>query len=421
MGRIFLNYRREDSKHSAGRLYDRLEERFGADNVTFDIDSIPLGVDFVDYLDAQVSQCDALLAMIGHDWLAALNRRTETGEPDFVRVEIEAALARKILVIPVLVDAARVPSEADLPENLRSLSHRNAARLNHERFRADAEGLIEALEWALSEGSRTVETSGAPEPAAPALRRVDFPVPEMVRIEPGEFMMGSDPDEPGALKFEQPKHLVRIGDAFEIGKYAVTFDEYDASCERTGRDKPSDAGWGRGRRPVINVLCEDAEAYCAWLSQQTGDQFRLPSEAEWEYCCRAGTTGAFSFEQGISPQFVNYDGNLSFKSSPKGIFREKTVEVGSLPPNPWGLHEMHGNVWEWCGDCWNAHYRGAPNNGATWLEGDSSTAVIRGGSWSEEPKYTRSAIRADGLRRDRELRFESPNELGFRVVRAMTR
>jgi formylglycine-generating enzyme required for sulfatase activity len=169
----------------------------------------------------------------------------------------------------------------------------------------------------------------------------------MVIIPPGRFLMGS-PAEAERAQDKDPQHPVTIARALAIGRFAVTFEEYDRFCAKTGRAKPGDSGWGRGQRPVINVSWDDATAYCAWLSQQTGHAYRLPSEAEWEYAARAGTTSAFWWGNQIDPSLANYDGNYTYANGPKGEYRERTLPVESFQPNPFGLYQVHGNVWEWC-------------------------------------------------------------------------
>jgi formylglycine-generating enzyme required for sulfatase activity len=199
--------------------------------------------------------------------------------------------------------------------------------------------------------------------------------PELVVIPAGEFMMGSPDQNEGRRRNEGPRHRVTIGRRFALGRYPVTFDEYDRFCEATRREKPGDEGWGRGRRPVINISWDDAQAYIAWLSQETGKTYRLPSEAEWEYACRAGTTTRYSFGDAITPQNANYgDSGLG-----------RTSEVGTYPANPWKIHDMHGNVWEWLKDDWHENYQSAPTDGSAWKDAQKGReprlCVLRGGSW----------------------------------------
>jgi formylglycine-generating enzyme required for sulfatase activity len=211
---------------------------------------------------------------------------------------------------------------------------------------------------------------------------------------------------------------VTIGYRFAIGRYAVMFAEYDQFCEVNAREKPGDAGWGRGRRPVINVSWRDAKAYVEWLTGDTGQPYRLLSEAEWEYACRAGTSTPFSFGRTISPEQANYDGNHPYAGGSRGICRRQTVPVGSLLANPWHLHEMHGNSWEWVEDVWHDSYSGAPVDGAAWTDGEGIQSdrlrVRRGGSWFNYPRYCRSGSRGGSVPDGR------GNVLGFRVARTIT-
>jgi formylglycine-generating enzyme required for sulfatase activity len=225
---------------------------------------------------------------------------------------------------------------------------------------------------------------------------------------PGEFMMGSRDEEEGGYEIERPRHRVTIAQRFAIGRYPVTFDEYDRFCQAKGRNKPEDQGRGRGRRPAINVSWQDAQEYIAWVSQETGMAYRLPSEAEWEYACRAGTTTRYSFGDMITPRDANYaDSGLS-----------RTSEVVTYPPNRWGLHDMHGNVWEWVEDDWYENYRGAPTDGSAWKDvrpgGNPRLCVLRGGSWDDLPRGCRSAFRG-GI--DADLRVSI---VGFRVARTLS-
>ena len=242
--------------------------------------------------------------------------------------------------------------------------------------------------------------------------------PEMVVIPAGSFVMGSPPGEEGALDREKPERRVRFRESFALGLYAVRFEEYDHFCIETVRHKPPDEGWGRGLRPAIHVSWIDAQAYCAWLSEVTGNPYRLPSESEWEYACRAGMETPFWTGETISTDQANYDGRYIYGSGHKGGYREQTTPVGTVGrANPFGLFDMHGNVWEWCEDIWHDDYSSAPRDGSARLEvdgGDSSRRVLRGGSWSDYPWTLRSAHRA---------RFEPGNRswvIGFRLARTLS-
>ena len=230
--------------------------------------------------------------------------------------------------------------------------------------------------------------------------------PEMVEIPGGSFRMGCVSGRKCAND-EHPVHTVRI-EAFELSKYEVTFEEYDRFTAATRRTRADDERWGRGRRPVINVSWEDAVAYTRWLSQQTGERYRLPSEAEWEYAARAGTGTAYSWGNEIGRNRANCDGCGSQWDN------AQTAPVGSFSPNGWGLHDLHGNVLEWVQDCWNGSYQGAPTNGSAWESGDCSQRVLRGGSWNYYPRDLRSA---DRLRDSSASRLDDD---GFRVARTIT-
>ena len=229
--------------------------------------------------------------------------------------------------------------------------------------------------------------------------------PEMIPIKPGEFWMGSDPKlDPEVQKNEFPRHRIVIKKAFGIGKYEVTFDEYDTFALATGRKLPGDEGWARGRRPVINVSWQDAEAYAQWLSKQTGRRYRLPTEAEWEYAARAGTETAYWWGAKLRKGLANCDGCGS-----RWDYKQ-TAPVGSFKPNPFGLHDTAGNVYEWVQDCWHDNYEGAPKNGLEWKTKECAQRVIRGGSWFGRPGGVRSAYRG-GFIPDGRIYY-----VGFRLV-----
>ncbi|WP_376696536.1 bifunctional serine/threonine-protein kinase/formylglycine-generating enzyme family protein [Wenzhouxiangella sp. EGI_FJ10305] len=237
--------------------------------------------------------------------------------------------------------------------------------------------------------------------------------PEMVVIPAGSFRMGSPSGEADRQNNEGPQHRVTVP-MFALGKTEVTFAQWDA-CVRAGgcNHRPGDQGWGRGDRPVINVSWDDAQEYVRWLSGQTGEDYRLPSEAEWEYAARAGTATRFHTGHCITTDQANFHGNYPPQGCGKGRYRGRTVAVGSFPPNDFGLQDMHGNVWEWVQDCWNDSYRGAPSDGSAWMSGDCRFAGVRGGSWSYFGHNLRSAYR------NWFVRVPGGNGTGFRPARSV--
>jgi formylglycine-generating enzyme required for sulfatase activity len=230
--------------------------------------------------------------------------------------------------------------------------------------------------------------------------------PEMLVIPAGKFLMGSPEDEPERGDDEK-QHAETLSKPFAIGRYAVTFDEYQEFCFHAGHPPPDDAGWGRGRRPVINVTWFDAMAYAEWLSAQTGKSYRLPSEAEWEYAARAGSAGPFWWGDNITTEQANYDGDYVYHEGRTGEYRAKTLEVDAFAPNPWGLHQVQGNVWEWTASEYESDYGGkklSKNNAS------GRRLVIRGGSWIYGPRR----LRAAGRGRNRPAKRN--NDLGFRLA-----
>ncbi|MEG4070745.1 formylglycine-generating enzyme family protein [Microcoleus sp. Pol11C2] len=211
-------------------------------------------------------------------------------------------------------------------------------------------------------------------------------VVEMVYIPGGTFMMGSPATEERREEGESPQHQVTVP-AFYAGKYPITQAQWQAVMG----NNPS---YFKGeKRPVETVSWEDAVKFCAKLSQQTGKKYRLLSEAEWEYACRAGTTTPFHFGETITSDLVNHNGSSPYANAPKGLNRRKTIDVGSFPPNAFGLYDMHGNVWEWCSDEWYENYNGTPTDGSSWEPGTDNIRLLRGGSWSYCAVFCRSAFR----------------------------
>ncbi len=254
--------------------------------------------------------------------------------------------------------------------------------------------------------------------------------PEMVVAPAGSFMMGSPDDEPVRYYDEEPRHRVTFAHPFAVGRDAVTRGQFAAFVREAGyRASKTGIKYSGGTRdgswrdpgitqndshPVVCVTWEDAKAYVAWLADRTGRPYRLLSEAEWEYAARAGTTTPFWWGPSITPARANYDGNYVYAGGgSKGEFRKGTVPVNSFDPNPWGLYNVHGNVWEWCEDAWHRDYTGAPTDGSAWtlnatMEG---ARMARGGSWNNDPQNLRAAFRYAYI--------FSGSVVGFRLARTL--
>jgi formylglycine-generating enzyme required for sulfatase activity len=258
--------------------------------------------------------------------------------------------------------------------------------------------------------SDALAVSGTDAPAAGVFRdtlKDGSQGPEMVVIPAGQFQMGSPENEKGRSDDEGPQHPVTM-QSFAMGKTEVTFAEYEVFAKATNRKLPGDVGWGRGNRPVINVSWEDAVAYSEWLSEQTGQTYRLPTEAEWEYAARAGTQALWFWgaDEGQTDRYAWFNENSNSQTHP----------VGEKQANAFGLHDTAGNVWEWAEDCWHENYQGAPADGKAWLEtngGECVRRVVRGGSWGDGPQLLRSAFRG-GVTTGGALNFR-----GFRLARAL--
>jgi formylglycine-generating enzyme required for sulfatase activity len=422
MSRIFISYRRDDSAGYAGRLYDRLSERFGQGQIFMDIDTIEPGLDFVEVIEKAVGSCGVLIALIGRQWLtitdATGHRRLDNPE-DFVRLEIATALDRNIRVIPVLVRGAPMPRSTDLPDALKKLARRNALEISDTRFHYDVDRLIETLEKVLgvSEPAPPTPKVRRREKAAPARQPFE---PEMVLIPAGDFLMGSDPSvDKDARDEERPQHTLSLPD-YHLAKTPVTNAQYAAFVQATGHQQPKH--WkalfrkggnpprGKEDHPVVNVSWHDAVAYCNWLAEVTGRPYRLPSEAEWEKGAR-GTDGR------IYPWGNRWDAKRC-----NTVERRKldTTPVGAYPEgaSPYGLLDMAGNVWEWTRSLWGEDweepsfkYPYDPDDGREDLEApDTVFRVLRGGAWSSNRVFARC------VGRGRYGPDDSVNHFGFRLV-----
>ncbi|MFM7470608.1 MAG: formylglycine-generating enzyme family protein, partial [Nodosilinea sp.] len=246
---------------------------------------------------------------------------------------------------------------------------------------------------------------------------------DMVAIPGGSFMMGQTEAEKAELirqvgeemykewfARELPRHSVTLT-AFSLGKYPVTQAQWRAVAALPQiklKLDPDPSHFQDDSRPVEQVNWHEAMEFCDRLSAHTGQPYTLPSEAQWEYACRAGTTTPFHFGETITPDLANYNGEYTFGSGPKGVFQHETTDVGSFPPNSFGLYDMHGNVQEWCLDHFHDSYNGAPDDGSAWVTG--GFPMLRGGSWNDDPWDCRSAFRVNNIP---DFRYFNR---GFRVV-----
>ncbi len=483
---IFVGYRRDDTADVAGRIFDALEARFGRDRVFKDVDNIPVGANFGDYIKTILPRCRVALILMGPHWIGAQDRagRRRLEDPDdWVRVEIETALATPGLqVVPVLVNGAQMPRPDELPTSLQPLLQLNAAVIRRDPdFRHDIDRLGTALRASVRTGlldlgavgrkqvehSVRAQTSSQPETepstgsrkvglwfgvvglaalagvslfafaplsdflastrgAAPAIesgtvstsvlqnsadrngqpfRDCETLCPEMVIVPSGSFTMGSDDASRDAD--EHPAHIVTIA-RFAVAKYETTFAEWDACADAGVCNAVSDGNWGRGNNPVINVSWADAQTYVRWLSQRTGKAYRLLSEAEWEYVASGSTRTRFWWG----------DANPSCgAAAPNGAnfhpCNRRTTPVGSYAANPYGLYDVHGNVFEWVQDCYGLHYAVAPPDGAAFESSNCRTRVVRGGTWYLPGQDMQTTNRW------MQLAQVGSNEVGFRVARSL--
>ncbi len=426
MPKIFLCYRREDNPFAVDMIDEALRTQFGREAIVRDIDTFPLGRDFRLVIAQEVNACDILVAVIGDRWLdmrhtegPKSDQRRVDDPTDFVRLELETALERDIPVIPVLVDRAEMPSEADLPESLRALIYRGAAFVRAGRDRqTHITRLISGITALIEE--RTAEQANENQPVEmqpgpgqqpdiqvkPATWKNTIGI-EFVLIPAGEFMIGSDDRDAGSD--EQPVHKVTISQPFYLGKYEVTQGEW---ANLMG-ENPSYIT-GDSNLPVEQVSWDNVQEFIQKLNAQEGvTHYRLPTEAEWEYTARAGTTTVFHYGDTLDSTQANFDGNSPYRGASKGPYLERTTAVGHYQANAFGLYDMHGNVWEWVQDWYDEeYYKSSP---ARDPQGPASGAsrVVRGGRWGFVAQFCRAAFRGGFAPAIRD------GGLGFRLARSV--
>jgi formylglycine-generating enzyme required for sulfatase activity len=402
---IFISYRREDSAASAGRLYDRLGA-FDRDHVFIDAERIQTGEDFAEVIDARLASCDVFLAVIGPNWLKAADqygkRRLDIPN-DWVRMEIAAALSRRLLVIPLLVEDADVPPAKALPGDLVRLPALQAMAIHHASFHQDVDRLLERIAQHRLGGKVDV-----PSQAAGTIHIHPIDGCEYAWVPPGTFRMGRVPgDDVTDERYddEKPQHPVEITRGFWLGRTPVTVAAFRRFVAARALDMPrppkDNPNWSEHDRPIVNVKWELAREYCAWVGG------RLPTEAQWEYAARGGVHDRiYPWGNTISPERANYIDNRRWNGpSP----------VGQFEANGFNLHDMIGNVWEWVADWYDEGVYGTrspvkPAVDPQVYRNETDKRVVRGGSWRSIPIEVRTSNRG----------FQTPNDgftdFGFRCL-----
>jgi formylglycine-generating enzyme required for sulfatase activity len=413
----FLSYTRLDDEFFGGAisaLRRRLElavqvvtgEEF---KIFQDVDGIEFGQHWPSRLEETLARVRLLIPILTPRWFKSPACRDELAQ----FLAHEAALGARECVLPIYYVETAVLEDPALR------ARDPLACAIHERQRADWRehaGLdvasplllkpIGVLARRIGQALADVAPAPVPTPSLPAAdgrhRALDRAwLPEMVDLPAGIFLMGSPDGEAGRDAAEGPRHEVRIARPFALGRTPVTRAQYDLFCDETGHPKPARQYPGHARSPAVHVSWGDAQLYVAWLRELTAEPWRLPSEAEWEYACRAGTTTPYWWGDAIAPAQANFGRHVG-----------RPIEVGSYPPNPWGLHDMHGNVWEWVEDRWHPDYGDAPTDGSAWTRGNTTRRVVRGGSWDVAPALLRSASRFAITE------MFTIGDLGFRVARS---
>lgn len=469
VSRLFLSYHRRAKCDSALAAYLR-EELAAADcDVFIDLD-MAVGTDWSQEIAGQIDACDCLIVLLSADTVEsrmvmaevrlAHHRRARDGRPVIlpVRVNYTGALGYELgaYLDPLHHELWRGPADNARVRDRLLAAVRAAADVGKPNWPPPPErksavgrnvilgiGVVAAIAGAYALSQPWPEPSpetikAGPEPTTPPAiphqasytarqtftdtlkdgRPCPF-CPEMVVVPSGSFTMGSPLSEQGRDDDEGPQRPVTFAEPFAIARHEVTFAQWDTCVAGDGCSgyQPVDR-WGRGQQPVISVSWKDAQSFVKWLSQQTGESYRLPTEAEWEYAARAGTETPFWTGATISTAQANYDGDHTYGTGvTEGSDRGGTVAADDpgFPENPYGLFHVHGNVWEWVQDCYVGNYDGAPANGHRAVEqNDCSMRVLRGGSWGNFPWLLRSADRGRRAPDDRDDDYT-----GFRVARLL--
>ena len=457
--RVFLSYSHDSEAHKD--WVRQLAERLVASGVEVTLDQWDLkpGMDVVLFGETAIREADRVLMVCSPTYVCkAEQRRSGTGQECLI---VSAHMARQAdtrKFIPLLrhpelqplpqaqPDQKLIPDflgprlwvdfrdDAGFEQSLKELLH---DLFEVPRYQKPALGVNPFLGGGKGTGAGLAPTELVLQPQPQRQVQVEAVEQELgegsslrlIRIPAGEFLMGSPLEEENRLDREGPQHKVKLA-SFFISQTPITQAQWRAVAqwqprqgerwERELKASPSHFADGadRDQRPVEQVSWLGAMEFCRRLSQRTGRQYTLPSEAQWEYACRAGTSTPFSFGDTITPELANYDGTYTYGNGPKGVYRKQTTPVGMFPANAWGLQDMHGNVWEWCLDDWYESYVGAPVDGTAWLDGAEEKSkgggeerkLLRGGSWSLSPGLCRSACRFHGQPVDAFISF------GFRVV-----
>ena len=336
-------------------------------------------------------------ATVPNDWQIDEVRHKKMLDDLFEEIKLRKSLLHKIPDPSIRLEALHIFEELEIE------LHRHPLYLQHiDKIRDRLEKLDKDIFHELIINCQLLLGKYAQRLEPGSIFRDARSTPEMVVIPPGRFEMGSQGDE--GQEGERPLHEVRIGYFLAVARYAATFGEWDEYTKANPQaHNPGDLGWGRDKRPVIDVSWDDVQGYLKWLKQESGHNYRLLSEAEWEYSTTAGTKTKYWWGDKITHDLANHDGGPG-----------QTVPVDSFEPNPWGLYNVHGNVWEWCEDYWYSNYNNAPADGSPWLEsggGDPSGRMLRGGSWISVYHDLRSRSRNWLNRGDRDV------YVGFRVAR----